>query len=326
MKNPLARYALLMAVLWALLIPAALVYAQDQGIPIELVWRALPAFLAEAALYVFFLQTETRQWMADWPFATLALLCVAGAVLPYSLYSWALARFSILHLAALGGMAALLLFWARLPQAPLRDAGLAALLAAPVLLRWFGDLYPALTPRISGAMLGTSMWIRTGVAAVLVVRGLDNVGLGFLPRKQDWMAGLKHFVLFLPGAVLLAYLLEFARFRPIGNGLRTLALAVLTFAGVLWVLALAEEFYFRGMLQQWLACLLRSQALGLAAASMLFGAAHLWFRSFPNWRFALLATVAGFFYGRAYIETRSIRAPMVTHALVVTTWRVFMTS
>ena len=35
----------------------------------------------------------------------------------------------------------------------------------------------------------------------------------------------------------------------------------------------------------------------------------------------LLAAVAGFFYGRAYVEARSVRAAMVTHALVNTTWR-----
>jgi membrane protease YdiL (CAAX protease family) len=59
------------------------------------------------------------------------------------------------------------------------------------------------------------------------------------------------------------------------------------------------------------------------AASIAFGAVHLWFRAFPNWRFALLAAVAGVFYGLAFRRARSIRASMVTHALVVTTWRVF---
>jgi membrane protease YdiL (CAAX protease family) len=50
---------------------------------------------------------------------------------------------------------------------------------------------------------------------------------------------------------------------------------------------------------------------------------HLWFRTFPNWRLAILAAVAGVFYGAAFNRTKSIRASMVTHALVVTTWRVF---
>ena len=47
------------------------------------------------------------------------------------------------------------------------------------------------------------------------------------------------------------------------------------------------------------------------------------FGTFPNWRFAILAAVAGLFYGFAFIRTRGIRAPMVVHALVVTAWQLF---
>jgi len=56
---------------------------------------------------------------------------------------------------------------------------------------------------------------------------------------------------------------------------------------------------------------------------MIFGAAHLWFHQFPDWRQAVVATVLGLACGIAYIQTGSVRAPMVTHALVVATWRVF---
>jgi len=52
---------------------------------------------------------------------------------------------------------------------------------------------------------------------------------------------------------------------------------------------------------------------------------HLWYRPFPNWRIAILAAVAGVFYGLAYRQARSIRASMVTHALTVTAWRLFFT-
>jgi len=92
------------------------------------------------------------------------------------------------------------------------------------------------------------------------------------------------------------------------------------------VVALAEEFFFRGFLQVLLAKRLRSETAGLVAASVLFGLAHLWFRSFPNWRFAIAAAVTGVFYGLAFLKAGSIRASMVTHALVVTTWRMFFAS
>jgi hypothetical protein len=52
---------------------------------------------------------------------------------------------------------------------------------------------------------------------------------------------------------------------------------------------------------------------GLIAASVAFGVVHLWFRAFPNWRFALLAAVAECFTGWLFVGA-SIRASMVTHA------------
>ncbi|HSW50790.1 MAG TPA: CPBP family intramembrane glutamic endopeptidase, partial [Bryobacteraceae bacterium] len=74
---------------------------------------------------------------------------------------------------------------------------------------------------------------------------------------------------------------------------------------------------------QWLSRALGNQVAGLILTSIAFGLVHLPFRSFPNWRFALIAAVAGLFYGRAYSQAGGIRAAMITHALVNTTTRVF---
>ena len=79
------------------------------------------------------------------------------------------------------------------------------------------------------------------------------------------------------------------------------------------------------MLQQWITGWLRNDWAGLLLTSLLFGSVHLWYRPFPNWRIAVLAAVAGVFYGLAYRQARSIRASMVTHALTVTAWRLFFT-
>jgi membrane protease YdiL (CAAX protease family) len=87
------------------------------------------------------------------------------------------------------------------------------------------------------------------------------------------------------------------------------------------VTALSEEFAFRGLLQQWLAHWTGKPRLALAVASLLYGAAHLSVRSFPNWRVAVVTTVLGWFCGVAYQKTGSIRASMVTHALVATMGR-----
>jgi len=95
-----------------------------------------------------------------------------------------------------------------------------------------------------------------------------------------------------------------------------------TYFGVLWVVALGEEFFFRGFLQF---VLMRriGDVLGLILASVLFGVAHLAYR--PDWRYVVLASVLGLFCGMACLKARSMRASMVTHALVVTAARLLFT-
>jgi membrane protease YdiL (CAAX protease family) len=171
------------------------------------------------------------------------------------------------------------------------------------------------------------MWIRLGVMAVLSLRKIENIRFGFLPKRDEWIVGLEQFLYFLPVGALAVFLLHFARFQPVTIvWWKMLLFAPAMFFGVLWVLALAEEFFFRGMLQQLLARGFHSDVAGLILTSILFGAAHLPYRKFPNWRFAVLAGITGIFYGIAFLKSRSVRASMVTHALVVTTWRSLFTA
>jgi membrane protease YdiL (CAAX protease family) len=159
---------------------------------------------------------------------------------------------------------------------------------------------------------------------MLSVRRTKGVGFGFWPRKREWLIGLLYFAALLPVAGAVAWGIGFGKPHPPAAAWdRTAVLAIGTFFGILWVLALGEEFFFRGLLQQWMGEWMGNQWLGLAATAMLFGTAHLWFHSFPNWRFAILAALAGVFYGLAFRHGRGIRASMVTHALTVTTWRLF---
>lgn len=95
-----------------------------------------------------------------------------------------------------------------------------------------------------------------------------------------------------------------------------------TFLGILWVVALGEELLFRGVVERALLDKWRSPILAILISAVLFGAAHLGFQRFPNWDQALLATVLGLACGLAYARTGSVRSSMVTHACVVTTWRV----
>jgi membrane protease YdiL (CAAX protease family) len=132
--------------------------------------------------------------------------------------------------------------------------------------------------------------------------------LGFL-NKQLWLrVGFYFNILRIQFPKLSTWVIPFA--------------AVGTFVGVYLFLALLEEFMFRGVLQQVLIQGLGSKWTGLILASLCFGSVHLPFREFPNWRFALLSTVAGVFYGLAYEKANSLRAAMITHSLVVTLWTI----
>jgi membrane protease YdiL (CAAX protease family) len=153
---------------------------------------------------------------------------------------------------------------------------------------------------------------------------MEGIGFGFIPRAREWRVGVLNYLFFLPVGLALAVSLGFIRPALPVPDWRTAAVAVVTFLVTMWVLAAAEEFFFRGLLQQMLTRGLGRPLLGILLASLIFGAAHLAYRDFPNWRFALIACCAGLFYGRAYEQAKNIRAPMVTHALVVTTWRVFL--
>jgi membrane protease YdiL (CAAX protease family) len=199
-----------------------------------------------------------------------------------------------------------------------------AFVAAVYLSKLFDHAYGQPAPHAQLSILGKLMWIRLGIMAVFSLRGIEDPGFGFVPSAREWGVGFLHYFYFLPVGGSLAYLLGFARFHAPDLEWWKLALLVIgTFFVILWVVALAEEFFFRAFLQRLLARATGSDSAGLIAASALFGLAHLPFRQFPNWRFAIVAGVGGVFYGLAFLKARSVRASMVAHACVVTTWRVF---
>jgi membrane protease YdiL (CAAX protease family) len=159
------------------------------------------------------------------------------------------------------------------------------------------------------------MWFRLGLAAVLSFRYDERIGFGFIPRASEWKTGLLHFALMTPVAVAAAWAIGFAEFN-LAPGYWWKAPA--TFFGILWVVALAEETFFRGILLQRLLDRFRTP-IAIAISTLVFGAVHLWYAdAFPNWKFALMAALASLFYSSAYLAGPGIRSSMVTHALTVT--------
>jgi uncharacterized protein len=316
---------LVLPLVWLAAAIAGAVYSAQYGVPASVALRAFPAFLLEVTFFTV-LGVESLRKRVDklppWSVATLLVVC---ALAPYMAASLAFGSFNWRAVAWIGGLAAVASFWhVLLPRKPAVDIFFVIFVAVIALTRVLRHQYVAPHPRVPLEILGQLMWIRTGIFVLLSVRRVQGVGFGFWPDKWEWGIGAMHYLMFLPVGAVLASIIGFAHpHLPTAGWERTPIVAVGTFFGILWVVALGEEFLFRGLVQQWLGEWLKNPWIGLALASLLFGAVHLWFQAFPNWRFAILAAIAGVFYGLAFRKAQSIRASMVAHALTVTTLRLF---
>ena len=289
-------------------------------------WQtALPAFVLEVTFYASLASDRVRARLEKLPPILFAALLTVSAILPYCLATTAFGTFQWKGLASIAALAAAVSFWyILLPKKPATDLLLLVFMTAVWLGKLFTLWYLCPFPKLYLPVLGQLMWFRTGLFAMLSIRRVKGVGFGFWPLRREWEIGAVYFAIFMPLAAILAWAIGFAgpRIPPLGWE-KTSLLAIGTFFGFLWVVALAEEFFFRGLLQQWLTGWLHSELAGLIAASLLFGSVHIFFKTFPNWRFALLASLAGIFFGLAFQRARSIRASMVTHALVATILKIF---
>ncbi len=192
------------------------------------------------------------------------------------------------------------------------------MLAGIVLSRVTHFIYTSPIPKVPLDLLGNVMFMRLAILVLLVERRAEGTGFGFVPTRAELKVGLRYFLLLLPVCFPLAWALGVLRLPMRHPGWSALAVLL----GMFWVVALTEEFFFRGILQQSIGRETHARWAGLVLASALFGACHLWFRAFPNWRMALVAGVAGLFYGLAFQKAGGIRASMVSHALTATAFRV----
>ncbi len=149
-------------------------------------------------------------------------------------------------------------------------------MAAVYLSQFFDQSYGHPAPHASLAVLGQLMWVRLGLMAVLSLRSMEDVRFSFVPLPGEWRIGVQFYAGFLPVGVAISYGLHFASFHPKPlDWWKFVPLLIGTFFAFLWVVALAEEFFFRAFLQRLLARSLHSETLGLIIASVLFGCAHL---------------------------------------------------
>jgi uncharacterized protein len=194
---------------------------------------------------------------------------------------------------------------------------------AGILLLWLPLEFGAgatLVPRAEqGALHAAAYGIAILLALVLflVIRGLDGMRYR-LPQRRDLRNALVGFAIAAAVLIPLGLWIGFLD-RP--HGLRISAgTAVVRVATILFATALPEEILFRALIQNWLVQRLGSSHWTIALAAMIFGCAHLnnGPGPLPNWRYAIVATGAGFIFGEVFQASGSILASALVHTGVNT--------
>jgi membrane protease YdiL (CAAX protease family) len=215
------------------------------------------------------------------------------------------------------GMAGIVLAVSLLAPYARADWLVLAILGIAVDLHFFDRAWPV------AGLTGMSklLFVDAGLYAYLAIRPLGGVGFDFRLRRSDVAIGMREFVYYAPVALALGFALRFLHFH------RTLGSPLAFGAGWLFTLffvALPEELFFRGLMLNMLERRLGT-GRALAVTSAIFGLAHFNKRAaYFNWRYVILAAVAGVFYGRAWLAKRRLMASSITHATVDTVWSIWL--
>jgi hypothetical protein len=145
-----------------------------------------------------------------------------------------------------------------------------------------------------------------------------------LPSARDLFYGLAAFLVSAPFLIGAGRLLDFippfhAPAHPSPRGI------AITFGTIFVGTALPEEILFRSLIQNWLMQRFGFTVPVLLVAALIFGCAHLdnGPQPLPNWRYMILATIAGIAYGKAFQESSSVFSSVTSHALVDATKHIF---
>ena len=307
---------------------AGVILAQEYGFPAIIAVPVVAAFCWQALLYCVAVSDAARAAVARalTP-PRLATALVAASIAPYAIYSVPTGLFSwtsLFQLVLLCTCVAFLyvLFPVRKWHFTWQDGVVICVLAFPMisgLSSLFRDIFQGFDPPANRLdSLGKLMLIPLGLFVFLVLRRLQGTGFRLFPARSDWQPALSSGGYGLPWLLLVGLLTGFLQWDPpIDNPLAALGSACGKLLGIYFTTALAEEFLLRGVVQNLMAASTGRPVLAQACSALLFGAVHLGRGAFPNLPHATSAAVLGWFCGRAYRQSGSVTAAMITHALAV---------
>lgn len=191
-----------------------------------------------------------------------------------------------------------------------------------ILMLWLPLEFSAgqhLIPRPAQGFLHSVAYGIAILIALLIFLGFRALpGMKYnLPTARDLSYGALAFLLCAPILIFAGRLLHFIPpFHPTAHpSLRGIGT---TFGAIFVGTALPEEILFRSLIQNWLMQRFGFTNRMLLAAALIFGCAHLdnGPQPLPNWRYMILATIAGVAYGRVFQKSSSVVSSALLHMMV----------
>lgn len=269
---------------------------------------------------------EARAWLiARFRGVRGSALTIALFLLPYGLYAagtgdfrWA-AGGKLFALAAVP-LAAFAIWPVRDPKRlNWQDALVLLWLMIPVLTGWIARIW--IKP-VNLDFMTRVFLVGVGAWSFLIFRGIENSGYEFTYSFAILRSALVNFAGFAMVAAPVGFAMHFIGWNPQWRGWQSF---VFDYATIFLFIAVTEELFFRGLIQNLLEGSMGSRYGSQAITAVLFGFSHILHAPFPNWKYVCLATIAGWFYGNAYRKPRNLMVSATTHALVDTLWRTFFT-
>ena len=191
-----------------------------------------------------------------------------------------------------------------------------------ILILWLPIEFAAgasLVPRAAQGFLHSVVYGIAILLGLVLWTGFRSfAGMKYNPPRQarDFWLPLVGFAMVAPVLAVVGIAIGFIPppHAPVQSAGRMAAAVGIIYAGT----ALPEEILFRALIQNLLMQRFGPGTRTLLAASVIFGCAHLdnGPQPLPNWRYMILATIAGFAYGKVFQKASTVLSSAGLHMLV----------
>jgi membrane protease YdiL (CAAX protease family) len=200
----------------------------------------------------------------------------------------------------------------------------AALDFVAILLLWLPLEFAAgasLVPRPAQGFLHSVAYAIAILLGLVLFTGFRSFpGMKYnLPRRgSDFGLPLAAFAITAPVLMVVGIAIGFIPMPHWPGGAATGGRMAGGFALILVGTALPEEILFRSLIQNLIMLRFGASWRTLLAASLVFGCAHLdnGPQPLPNWRYMILATIAGVAYGKVFRKASTVLSSAALHAMV----------